>query len=59
MPIYFRVTINGQRFETNAHRYLESNKWSDAAGKAKGNTDHAKSVSNYLEMLKQKAYKPV
>jgi site-specific recombinase XerD len=51
-----RVTINGERFETSSHRYLESNKWSAAAGKAKGNTDEVRSINNYLDMLKQKAY---
>jgi site-specific recombinase XerD len=56
LPIYMRVTINGERFETSSHRYLESNKWSAAAGKAKGNTDEVRSINNYLDMLKQKAY---
>jgi site-specific recombinase XerD len=56
LPIYMRVTINRERFETSTHRYLESNNWSAAAGKAKGNTDEMRSINNYLDMLKQKAY---
>jgi hypothetical protein len=56
MPIYLRVTINGQRFEISAKRYLESHKWSIPAGKAKGNTEEARNINNYLDMLKQKVY---
>jgi len=56
LPIYLRVTINGQRFETSTKRYLEANKWSVESGKAKGNTDEARGINAYLDMLKQKVY---
>ena len=56
LPIYLRVTIDGQRFEISTQRYLEAYKWSFPAGKAKGNTEETRSVNTYLDMLKQKAY---
>jgi hypothetical protein len=28
LPIYLRVTIDGQRFEVTTKRYVESSKWS-------------------------------
>jgi hypothetical protein len=56
LPIYLRVTINGQRFEISTQRYLEAYKWSIPGGKAKGNTDEARSLNAYLDMLKQKVY---
>jgi hypothetical protein len=43
LPIYLRVTINGQRFEISTQRYLEAYKWSFPAGKAKGNTEEVRS----------------
>ncbi len=57
LPIYMRVTIGGQRFETSANRRLQASKWSAAAGKAKGATEEAKGINSYLERLKQKAFK--
>ena len=56
LPIYLRVTTNGQRFETSAKRYLEAFKWSVPAGKAKGNTEEARSINTFLDMLRQKVY---
>lgn len=56
VPIYMRVTINGGRFETSTQRYVETTKWSTTAGKMKGNTEEARSLNTYLDILKNKVY---
>jgi site-specific recombinase XerD len=56
LPIYLRVTVEGQRFEVSTHRYVEPGKWSQAGGKAKGNTEEARTINAYLDSLKQKVY---
>ncbi|MDQ2720616.1 MAG: site-specific integrase [Bacteroidota bacterium] len=56
LSIYLRVTINGKRFEVSTQRYIEPYKWSQVAGKAKGNSEEARSINTYLDVLKNKVY---
>ena len=56
VPIYQRVTIDGQRIEQSTKRYVEISKWSSEAGKLKGNSEEARSLNNYLDILKAKVY---
>ena len=56
VPIYLRVTINGERFEQSTQRYILPSKWSAEAGKAKGNSEESKTINYFLDSLKQKVY---
>ena len=56
MPIYLRITIEGQRFETSSQRYVEENKWSSASGRVKGSNEEARSINTYLDSLRSKIY---
>ncbi|MHB1920671.1 MAG: Arm DNA-binding domain-containing protein [Chitinophagaceae bacterium] len=56
LSIYLRVTINGNRFEISEQRYIEQGKWSNKAGKARGNSEEARSVNMHLDTLKQRVY---
>jgi integrase-like protein/Arm domain-containing DNA-binding protein len=56
VPIYLRATVNGQRFETATTRFVEISKWSQEAGRAKGNTKEVKALNDFLEVLRTKAF---
>lgn len=56
LPIYLRVTVSGKRFEASTHRYIAPGKWSVEAGRVKGNTEEARRVNAYLDLLRSKAY---
>ncbi|WP_299760914.1 Arm DNA-binding domain-containing protein [uncultured Pontibacter sp.] len=56
VPIYLRVTLQGQRLELSTHRYVSPARWSAEAGKVKGSSAEARSVNAYLETLRTKAY---
>ncbi|MEI9808571.1 MAG: site-specific integrase [Bacteroidota bacterium] len=56
LSVYLRVTINGERFEVSAQRYVEPTKWSQKTGKAKGNSEEARSLNTHLDVLKNKVY---
>src|SRR5687767_2411325 len=56
LAIYLRATINGERFEVSAQRYVESSKWSIAAGKVKGHSEEARLINQHLDTLRQKVY---
>lgn len=56
VPIYQRVTVDGQRIELSTKRYVDVTKWSSEAGKLKGNSEEARSLNAYLDILKAKVY---
>jgi site-specific recombinase XerD len=56
VPIYLRVTVNGQRIEQSTKRYVEPIKWSTEQGKMKGNSEEARALNTYLDILKAKVY---
>jgi site-specific recombinase XerD len=55
-PIYLRVTIDGKRYEHSTQRYVAWEKWSPGLGKAKGKTDEAKTINDYLDVLLHKVF---
>lgn len=58
LPIYLRVTIRGRRFEISTHRNVPPGKCSIEAGRMKGNTEEARSVNAYLDLLRAKVKAP-
>ena len=56
LPIYLRITINGQRQEISTQRYIEGAKWSSLQGKAKGTSEEARSLNSYLDIIRSKIY---
>jgi site-specific recombinase XerD len=56
MPIYQRITIDGQRFDLSTGLYIEEVKWSSEASKMKGNTEEARLTNGRLDMLRAKVY---
>ncbi len=55
-PIYLRITIDGQRFETSIHRQISSEKWIAKLGKAKGVTEDVRILNAYLDTLRNKVF---
>src|SRR5688500_14214598 len=55
-PIYFRITINGERIDMSTQREWEPEKWNANAGKANGVKDESKLLNCYLDSLKQKVH---
>ncbi len=55
-PIYLRVTINGQRFETATAHFVEIKSWSQRAGKATGSSKEVKELNEFLDVLRAKAF---
>jgi len=56
IPIYMRITVNGERFESHTNRQIQPAKWSKASGKAKGNSEESQMLNNFLETLRNKAF---
>ena len=55
-PIYQRITINGIRIELSTSKFVDKAKWNKEAGRIKGNSEEARLISSYLDILKNKAY---
>jgi len=56
LPIYLRITIDGVRVEVSTSKYIEKSKWSVEAGKIKGNSEEARTINSYLDVLRNKVY---
>ncbi len=52
LPLYIRLTVNGQRLEYSSKKFIEKSKWSDELSKMKGNSEEARSINNYLDSVK-------
>ncbi|SEJ68461.1 Site-specific recombinase XerD [Dyadobacter koreensis] len=56
LPIYIRITINGQRVEITAQRECEPEKWNIAAGRKNGTKEDVRILNAYLDTLQAKIY---
>ncbi len=54
MPIYIRLTVDGERMEFSSKKYIHKSKWSPDQLKMKGHTDEARSINSYLDMMRSK-----
>lgn len=51
LPIYVRLTINGERAEWTCQRNWDSTKWNQQTGRAIGSKDDAKCLNQYLDAI--------
>ncbi|MBF4470946.1 site-specific integrase [Flavobacterium sp. HJJ] len=56
LPIYIRLTVDGQRFEFSSKKFIEKSKWSPELSKMKGNSEEARTINNYLDLIKSKVF---
>jgi site-specific recombinase XerD len=56
LPIYVRLTVDGNRMEFSTKKFIDSAKWSPEMSKMKGTTEHARSLNEYLDLLKSKIF---
>ncbi|WP_339919575.1 site-specific integrase [uncultured Flavobacterium sp.] len=56
LPIYVRLTVDGNRMEFSTKKFIDSAKWSPEMSKMKGNTENARSLNEYLDLLKSKIF---
>jgi len=56
VPIYIRVTVDGERIELSTKRFTVPEKWSVEGSCMKGYSAEAKSINSYLDSLKAKVY---
>jgi len=54
VPIYLRVTIDGERIELTTKRFIHPDKWSVEGNRVKGTSAEAKATNTYLDTLKGK-----
>ena len=56
LPIYLRITVNGQRIEQSTHRFVQRSQWLPAAGRIKGTHTEARVLNGFLDTLRNKVY---
>lgn len=56
LPIYIRLTVDGKRFEFSSKKFIDKLKWSSELSKMKGNSEEARTINNYLDLMKSKVF---
>jgi len=56
LPIYQRITINGNRIELSTSRLVEKTKWNSSGGKIRGSSVEARLINSHLDMLRNKVF---
>jgi len=54
LPIYVRLTVNGERLEFSSKKFIDKAKWSPELAKMRGSTEEARSINSYLDMMRSK-----
>lgn len=54
-PVYLRVTVNGQRFETGTSHFIEMSKFQES-GRAIGSAEEVKELNEFPDVLRAKAF---
>ena len=57
VPIYLRLTVNGQRTELSISRKVDPEKWNARTGKMKGTNLEANEMNSYLDTVRNKINK--
>ena len=57
LPIYIRITVNGQRIDHTVQRYVVASQWSPGRGRMKSNSNEARQLNLYLDTLMAKVLK--
>ena len=55
-PIYVRLTVNGKRLEFSTKKFIDPSKWSSEMTKMKGQSEEARSLNEYLDLIKSKVF---
>jgi site-specific recombinase XerD len=56
LPIYVRLTVDGKRMEFSTKKFIDSAKWLPEMSKMKGSTENARSLNEYLDLLRSKIF---
>jgi len=54
LPIYVRITIDGKRSEFTTKKYIDPKKWDQRTMRVKGNSEEARTLNSYLDVLQNK-----
>jgi site-specific recombinase XerD len=56
LPIYVRVTINGERAEWSVQRKCEVKKWNQKVGRASGTKEESKNLNCFLDVVQAQVF---
>lgn len=56
LPIYIRITVEGERMEISTKRECEPEKWNSQTGRKNGTKDDTRTLNAYLDALQFKIY---
>lgn len=55
-PVYFRIIVDGKPAELSTKHYLDEHNWSPERGRAKGNSETARTINHTIDSLELKVH---
>ncbi|NQW37307.1 MAG: hypothetical protein HQ471_09905 [Flavobacteriales bacterium] len=55
--IYLRITVDARRVEISVNRKISIERWNSNANRAKGHSEEALKINQYLDIIQNKIYK--
>ncbi|SDS97506.1 Site-specific recombinase XerD [Mucilaginibacter mallensis] len=56
VPVYLRITVDGERIEISSKRYVNPDKWNASGQKLNGSGEEVKTLNAYLRNLEHQVY---
>ncbi|MFI5137162.1 MAG: site-specific integrase [Sphingobacteriales bacterium] len=56
VPVYLRITIDGERIEISSKRYVNPDKWNANGQKLNGSAEEVRTLNAYLKTLEHQVY---
>jgi integrase len=56
VPLYLRISLNEERVEISLKRFIDASQWDSKRQQLKGRTEEAKTVNEYIRLVKNKLY---
>lgn len=53
LPVYLRITVDGDRREIHTQQYCEASRWNNQAQRARGSNEQTKTLNAYLDALER------
>lgn len=57
VPIYLRITVNGQRREMSINRKVPASRWNNEAGKLRGTSTQVRELNRLMDKIRNKIHK--
>ena len=57
IPIYIRITVNGEVKELSTKQWVDAKLWSSEKGRVKGSKENSRTINSFIDQMRAKLIK--